>query len=108
MPDLVLQVAAEAGLDEPLWGYLSYGMAPADWPAARRQPIEHPAGLREVTALTLSCPRLREGSLTGRMARENVISLQSPVPHCLELEFDRGETGRRVDFRPELPLVFRW
>jgi len=51
MPDLVLEIAADTGLGEPMWCFNVCGRAPAEFPAERHQPLEHPAGFCEITGI---------------------------------------------------------
>ena len=46
--------------------------------------------------------------MTSTMARNGVIILQTGVEHVLELQFDGGYRGMTLDFRPALPLLFRF
>jgi len=106
MPDLELQIAAGTGLEEPMWCYMERGRVPAEAPADRRQPLEHPAGVRDITGVGLVCPPFRERSVTRAMADKKVIGLEFGAEHLLELQFDGGQES--TDFRPDLPLVLRW
>ena len=108
MPDLVLRIASGTRLAEPMWCYNEVGRRPDEAPPERRQPLDHPAGLREVTGVRLHCPRLDGAVVTPAMARAGVISLEAGFEHVLELEFDGNQHGNRTDFGPDLPLVFRW
>jgi hypothetical protein len=108
MPDLKLHVAEGSGPDEPMWCYLEAGRSPADAPADRRQPLDHPSGFREVTGVRIVSPRLEETSLTVAMARAGVIDWNTGREHLLELSFDGALQASRMDFRPDLPLVFHW
>jgi hypothetical protein len=98
MPGLVLDVAADAGLDEPMWCYMSQ--------ARSGRKVEHPAGIRALSGVRLGGPPARAGSVTTAMARRGAIELVNRREHLLELEFDGRERGVRTDFRPALPLVF--
>jgi hypothetical protein len=108
MPDLKLHIADGIGPEEPMWCYMEGGRAPADAPPERRQPLEHPAGFREITGVRIVSPSLQETSITRAMTRAGVISSTIGPEHLLELEFDGGRQEKRTDFRPELPLVFSW
>jgi hypothetical protein len=107
MPELELDVAAETELTEPMWCYMKGGRAPAEWPPERLQPLDHPAGFREITRVLIGCPDAREDSVTSAMARNGVIALQTGVEHSLELQFDGGRRAAALDFRPDLPLILR-
>jgi len=94
MPDLVLQVAANTGLEEPMWCFMAASRAPAT--------VEHLARFRQVSGVRIYCPQLAKASVTGGVAVE-------PGPeHLLELQFDGQTKSRHHDFRPDLPLIFRW
>ena len=107
MPDLVLEIAADTGLGEPMWCFNARGRAPAEFPAERLQPIEHPAGVRAITGIRLFCPSLRDDCVTQRMANAGHLTLEPAADHWIELEFDGGAQGLCTDFRPGMPLVFR-
>jgi len=108
MPDLALHVAKETGLEEPMWCYMEAGRRPDEAPPERRQPLDHPSDLRELTGVCVVGPLLNETSLTVAMARAGVIRSQSGPEHLLELQFDGGQQEGRMDFRPSLPLIFYW
>jgi len=104
---LELEIAADTELAEPMWCYAKSGRAPAEWPPERLQPLDHPAGVREITRVLIGCPDAKEGSVTSTMARNRVIALQTGLEHLLELQFDGGCRATTLDFRPALPLIFR-
>jgi hypothetical protein len=108
MPGLMLQIAEDAGLQEPMWCYMERGRAPAEASIEKRQPLEHAAGFRDVTAVHVVGPQLSATSVTRAMAVKKVITVETGAEHLLELQFDGGTESRHIDFRPDLPLVFRW
>ena len=108
MPDLALHIAEGTGLEEPMWCYMETGRIPAEAPPDRRQPLEHPSGLREVTGVRIVCPALQETSLTLAMTHAGVISSNTGPEHRIELLFDGGRQANGMDFQPVLPLVFHW
>ncbi len=107
MPELVLQIAVEPQINEPMWCYLEHGRAPAEVRLENRQPLEHAAGVRMLTRVTVISPPLPGESVTRRMADQNMIVLKTGNEHLLELEFNCGEKGADRDFRPDLSLVIR-
>jgi hypothetical protein len=98
-----------AVLSEPMLFYLSFAQRPDAYPAGRQQPLRQPAGLREVTRVTLTSPQ-RDG-LSPAMAAvigSGLVQLRAGCEYLVELGFD-GESGhQQADFRPLLPLAFRW
>jgi hypothetical protein len=107
---LALYVAANAAsIDEPLLCYLPFNTRSDELPADRRPPLEHAAGLREVTAVRLTMPKPRPYSDALRAVEEmGWASCASGGEHLMEVCFDGERQGRIVDFRPALPLVFHW
>lgn len=101
MPDLALHVATGTELDEPMWCYLESGRPPS-------QALGHPCGFREITSIRIVSPPLNEASLSVAMARDKVIGWDAGPEHLLELTFDGNAPANGWDFRPDLPLVFRW
>jgi hypothetical protein len=108
MPGLDLQIATDAELTEPMWCYMESGRPPSASPSERRQPLEHRAGLREITGVQLVCPPLAANSVTRAMADRNLLALETGSEHLLELQFDGALKRTRIDFRPDLPLILRW
>jgi hypothetical protein len=108
MPDLVLQIASGAGLEEPMWCYMEGVRALPEAPLERRQPLEHTAGFRDITGVHIVCAPLAATSVTQAMADKKVITLEADEEPLLQLQFDGGQEGSRKDFRPHLPLVLRW
>ena len=107
MPGLDLEIAERTGLEEPMWCYLKSGEPPAAWPEERRQALQHPAGLEELTKVQIAWPKLQPDTVTHQMAKRGIIGLHAGEPHLLELQFDHGRRGSCLDFRPRLPLVLR-
>lgn len=60
MPDLTLHIAEGIGPNEPMWCYMETGRAPKDAPLERRQPLEHPSGLRKITGVRLFIRHFRK------------------------------------------------
>jgi hypothetical protein len=94
-------------VSEPWWVYLGYCRRSDDPSRAPRQPLEHRAGVREVTHLRLTVPG-SDGPRAGIIAGLRGVVLDPGPEHLLELTFDNNTHGRRNDFRPDLPLLFRW
>jgi hypothetical protein len=108
MPDLVLHIASNTQLTDPMWCYAEAARRPDEAPPEKRQPLKHPTGLRELTGLRLCSPPVERTAVTSAMARAGIISWQADEDHLLELEFDENKNGNRTTFRPDLPLLFRW
>ncbi|GAB2844953.1 VOC family protein [Pseudoduganella ginsengisoli] len=99
-PGIACDIAL-APLSEPMWFHLTPGGRPDALPPERAQPLAHRVPLREVTAVTVIQPRsLPSLALPVRFAQGDT--------DLLEIEFDGGMLGKVHDFRPTLPLVFKY
>lgn len=94
---------------EPLLVYIPLSRRPDRLPPDRRQPIDHPAVLKEITRLRLSLPGtgLYSDALTS-VGQFEWVSIEKSEQHLIQISFDGETRGGSKDFRPDLPLVFRW
>ena len=106
---LTIHVGRDVPLCEPLWFYLGFARRPDDPGWATRQPLEHAAGFSEITGVRLSGPGLGSPSEAGQsVARSAAVELADASEQLAEVTFDAGVQRRVEDFRPVLPLLFRW
>jgi Glyoxalase-like domain len=106
---LAVHVGRDVPLSEPFLFHLGFARRPDDpgWPT--RQPLEHATGFAEVTGVRLAGPGLGHPSEAGRaVALLAMVALADASEHLAEVTFDGGGQRRVEDFRPVLPLVFRW
>ncbi len=108
-PGTRIDVAAGTAPSEPLVFATPFGGRPDALPEERRQPIVHPKGLVEVTGLRITLPKAGPTSGAVRaLHRAGVVSFDAGEEHLAQIEFDRGTRGQSADFRPLVPLRFRW
>ena len=89
--------------------HLAFGARPDAAAPSRRQPIEHPWGVRELTRVRWMRPSQSPPSAALRAVVDaGLLGVGEGEAHVLELGFDDAIRGRHVDLRPSLPLVFRW
>jgi len=106
---LAVEIGEGSPLSEPMWFFLSFVGRPDRYLQHRRQPLLHKVGLREITAVRLSPLSPEDLSLPAQAAIRSGCVLPGQVSSCLlELDFDGVKQGKMHDFRPTLPLVFRW
>jgi hypothetical protein len=100
-----LHVATNANvLTEPMLFYLPSGLR-----GAKRPALMHPAGLRELTRVEVVSPHA--DSVSPEMAAvtgDGLAGFRAGPEYLVELGFDGESQGQHRDFRPLLPLVFRW
>jgi len=100
-----LHVATNASvLTEPMLFYLPVGLR-----SAKRQMPAHRAGLREVTRVEVVSPHAdRLSSEMAAVTGAGLAQFRAGLEYLVELGFDGESQGQQADFRPLLPLVFRW
>jgi len=94
----------EAGVEEPMWVYLSFMRRAQreDWFAG------HPVGIREITGLTLTSPAPLCSAAAQTIVESGIFSTKTGATSLLEIEFDSNRRNQIVDFRPHLPFVFKF
>ena len=93
-------------LTEPMLFHLPFGQRPDSQPRENRQPLEHPAGVREISRFELVTPHARSLSPElETLKTTGLVQMQGGAEYCLVLGFDREAQGKTADFRPVLPLV---
>ena len=108
-PELHIDVATGTAASEPLVFATPISGRPDTLPEERRQPLVHPKGLVEITGLRLT---LRSGEpisdVVHVLHQAGIVLFETGNDHLAEIEFDHGSQNRSADFRPLLPLRFRW
>ncbi|NER84156.1 MAG: VOC family protein [Leptolyngbya sp. SIO1D8] len=107
-----LSIAVGTNIDclvEPMLFQTPFGQRPDQYPLEKAQPLEHPVGLRQVTRVELVSPTANHPSPEFQDAiATQQIQLRAGSDYCVELGFDKEIQGKRMDFRPGLPLVMSW
>lgn len=104
-----VDIGQHVPLSEPMWFFLSKGVRPDTLPSERRQPLAHEIGFVEMTSLRLTMPKtetLSEPALAAGSIAD--VRFVEGDEHLLEITFDNAARGLLQDFRPALPLVFRY
>jgi hypothetical protein len=100
---LVMEIA-DTSIEEPMWVYLSFMQR-----HHREQLfVQHPVGLREITALTLTSPVPLRSQAAQAAIEDKILSTRQGPQSLLEVEFDGARRNQTVDLTPRLPLVFRF
>ncbi len=98
-----------ARLDEPLIFCTPFGTRPDQAAPDRRQPLDHPAGIGEVTALKLTLPLVEPPSEAVRYLIESgLVKVDWAEHYQIQIEFDQGKQGQYVNFAPTFRFSFRW
>lgn len=87
-----------------------FNLAPADYPDSKQEPLSHPAGLKELTRITIHLPNVSTGiseSLLQAIRKGDLEVLDSRHYH-MELEFDGGRSQKSQSFDPSAPLTITW
>jgi len=103
LPDPLSMQIGEAGVEEPIWIYLSFMRR-----AQREQWFtEHAIGVREITRLTLTTPIPLRSNASQKIVQAGVLSTRAGAASLLEIEFDGQRRRAQADFRPHLPVIFQ-
>ncbi|MEO1621001.1 MAG: VOC family protein [Cyanobacteria bacterium J06632_3] len=114
-PSLSIAMATNSEVDaEPLLFQTPFGKRPDQQPAEKAQPLEHAAGLKEITRVTLVSPSA--GTLSPELnspelnaaVKTGQFELREGPAYAVELGFDGESAGQQRDFLPELPLRLSW
>jgi len=110
LPDfLEIQIADGTPLSEPMYFYLSFAKRQDSVPDEKKEPMEHKVPLREVTSVKIHVNQDATLSSTACVLnRFQNFAIIKGKEHLLELEFDYGVSNQIRDFRPNLPLIFKW
>ena len=102
LPAPLFMHIGEAGIEEPMWVYLSFLRR------AHREHwfVEHPNGIREITCLTLHSPVPIRSAVSEILVEAGIVHMGVGPKYLLEIEFDHSRRKQRIDFRPDLPVVF--
>jgi len=103
LPDPLCLHIGDAGLEEPMWVYLSFMRR------AQREKwfTEHPIGIREITGLTLTTPMPLRSDASQKIVKSGIVATRTGAPSMLEIEFDGRRRKQQMDFRPHLPIIFQ-
>jgi len=103
LPDPLVMHIGEAGIEEPMWVYMSF------MKRAQRQQwfIEHPIGIREITGLTLTTSTPLRSTTAQKVVESGILATRTGAVSLLDIEFDGNRRREQVDFSPHLPLRFR-
>jgi hypothetical protein len=99
-------IALATPLVEPEFLHLAFATRPE---AKHREPMNHPSGFARLSDVRIGMPL--PSDLQSQAARvvsaAGLVSFYDAPQYVMELAFDDGENGRRIDLRPMLPLVLQ-
>ncbi|GJJ01473.1 hypothetical protein RugamoR64_20110 [Duganella rhizosphaerae] len=109
-PGMQIGIGADVPASEPMWFFLPKGAAPSAYPEARRQPLNHAAGVNTITSVTLTLPLPQQAlsAATKASSTSAQLTLLEGDAYLMEICFDHGAQGRTHDCRPGLPLVLHY
>ncbi|MGL1920512.1 MAG: VOC family protein [Hyphomicrobiales bacterium] len=94
----------ETPLIEPMYYFLDYI---SDSSKETHTTYRHEIGFQNITGVKIRMPA-SGSSIKQALTETKTVEFIEANEHLLELEFDDGLQGKNHDFRPELPLIFRW
>jgi hypothetical protein len=95
LPDPLVMHVGEAGIEEPMWVYMSFMKR-----AQRGQWfIEHPIGIREITGLTLTTATPPRSEASQKVVESGILATRTGPTSLLEIEFDGNRRQTQIDFQ---------
>ncbi|WP_070000983.1 hypothetical protein [Cellulosilyticum sp. I15G10I2] len=105
---LKIQVADGTPLSEPMYFYLSFANR-KDTADKEREPMKHSIPLKEVTSVSVYINVEDDLSETAYILNDlGNVHIKKDKENLMVLEFDKGVLNQSKDFRPHLPLIFKW
>jgi hypothetical protein len=96
-------------LAEPMLFKIPFGGRPDRFSPEKAQPLNHPAGLQEITRVEIMTPIATSPSPELQAVIDSrQITVRNAADYGVELGFDGESQGQRADFRPGLPLIISW
>lgn len=106
---MVIDIAEDVPLSEPMWFFLKQASAPVSAAEGRRQALTHRCGVREITSIAVTTSATGEWSKPATAAASlGCVTLAQSDHHLIEITFDCGYRHQRHDFRPILPLIVNY
>ncbi|MFN8483042.1 MAG: hypothetical protein U0768_08340 [Anaerolineae bacterium] len=95
---------ARAVLHEPFVGVLPEDLTYPAWKA--NIPVQsHPLGIEILTQVRITVPADHLSPVAQLLTENGLVTFVPGASHLMELVFDHGRKGKRVEIRPTLPLV---
>jgi len=95
-------------VSEPMWFFLSFASRPDLAAEEKQQPLVHSKDLSEITATKVSIPNLEKHPTSLLFNSLDDFEVTNGSEHLMEISFDHEHQGIIHDFRPELPLIFKY
>lgn len=105
---LKIDVAKDSSLSEPMWFFLSFASRPDLSTQDKAQPFDHSNGLSEVTSIEITMSKFNENFSLSDLKILGMLNVIDGSEHLLEITFDQNKQGLIHDFRPSLPMVFKY
>jgi len=94
---------------EPFLCHLTFAQRRDSLPASELPPCNHAAGMRQITEIELVTPHKSSHSPELQAVIDlGLATVRTGAEHLMEIGFDGESQRQRADFRPGLPLIFRW
>ncbi len=108
-PGIKIDMGEDVPMSEPAWFFIAQATAPGAYPVERRQPLNHAAGLNNISSVTLTMPGAEHLSAPATAARDTgQVSFKAGSEHLMEIVFDENRQGKTQDLRPHLPLILAY
>lgn len=104
LPKSLNMTILQAPLRDPMYFYFDF-LTPSS--RATYTSTRHDIGFEKMTSVKIQQPNL-DTQITQDIDNHNIVKFEKHDKHLLEITFDDGAQGKAHDFRPEIPLIFKW
>lgn len=93
-------------LNDPMFCYMGFV---SDESFKKRIPQRHQIGFKDITSLCILSPYADlDSELKQDLDKAEMIKFKYNDTHILEITFDGAKQNKTHDFRPLLPVIFKW
>lgn len=104
-PPLKMNVYGDS-LAEPMYYYMEFV---SENSKIGQKKFNHANGFHYISAVKIFTPQAELDSDFKRdLSHYDILKFEDSQTHILEVTFDGGKSNKTHDFRPRLPIIFRW
>ncbi|MBL1419848.1 MAG: hypothetical protein COC24_004990 [Alphaproteobacteria bacterium] len=93
-------------LSDPMLCYMGFV---SDESFKKRIPQRHQIGFKDITLLRILSPYADlDSKLKQDLNKSELVKFKHNATHTIELTFDDAKQNKTHDFRPQLPIIFKW
>lgn len=97
---------ANAPMTEPMWFYLPFASAPADYAEDKHQPLNHTNGCQKISHISLTVATHQLSKVANYIATLDEVGVTMGDTHHMNIMLDEGKQGKSLELSEAVRL--RW